>query len=147
MTQATGHGNEVTNLGMLPVLRHYEEKRSYPRIDLRVPVMISTADGGILKGRTRNLSAEGLQLRCDGTTAKILYPPGTQIPQGEGPAIIIRLRLPLGGEKRSFVAGARLAYIAACRPGEIAFGVRFTQIQPHDKSLLAEFIMESMRPG
>ena len=142
----TERSGEETNLRELPVLNYYEERRRYPRVDLRTPVTISTRDGRELQGRTRNLSAGGLQLRCDRETSSILHPTGTHIKPRQGPSIMVRFDIPLKGKQRSFAAVGRLVYIAACRPNEFAFGVKFTRITTHGKALLAQFIMESLRP-
>lgn len=142
-TEGTG---EETNLRELPVLKHYEERRRYPRVDLRAPVTISLRDKRELQGRTRNVSAGGMQLRCDRKTSSVLHPTGAHIKPGKGPSIMVRFELPLDGKQRSFAAVGRVVYFAACRPDEFAFGVKFTRITASGKALLARFIMESMRP-
>ncbi len=137
---------EETNLSELPVLNYYEERRRYPRVDLRTPVTITIRDKRELQGRTRNISAGGVQLRCDRKTAGILHPTGRHIKSGQGPSVMLRFDLPLRGKRRPFAAVGRLIYFAACRPDEFAFGVKFTRIAASGKALLAHFIMDSMRP-
>ncbi|NIR29776.1 MAG: PilZ domain-containing protein [Gammaproteobacteria bacterium] len=142
----TERSGEETNLSELPVLNYYEERRRYPRVDLRTPVIISMRDGRELPARTRNVSAGGVQLRCDRQTSSILHPTGTHIKPRQGPSIMLRFDIPLRGKPRPFAAVGRLIYIAACRPNEFAFGVKFTRINTSGRALLAEFIMESLRP-
>ena len=59
MTQQDPQDHEATDLGKLPLLKHYEERRSYPRIDYQGSVIISSA-GQVLNGQVRTLSAEGM---------------------------------------------------------------------------------------
>lgn len=147
MTEYSEHEDgEGTDLRQLPVLSYYEERRRYPRVDLRVPVIISSHQHKVLRARTRNISAEGLQIRCDRETSRALHPSGTPIPPKAGPSVMLRLDLTLHGQVRRFVAEGRLVYIAVCRSDEIAFGLQFTQIALAHRATLAEFIMESLRP-
>ncbi len=137
---------EATDFDKLPLLRYYEERRAYPRIDLAVPVVISTRGGEVLRGRSRNVSAEGMQLRCDRSTAKQIHPEGTQIKPGAGPTLAFRFELAIEGEARRFTALGRLTYLSPCPKEQIAFGVQFIRIGASDKAVLAEFIMDSLRP-
>lgn len=137
---------EETNLAELPVLRHHEERRRYPRVDLRVPVILTSRGRQVLRGWTRNISTDGLQVRLDRQAAKTLHPAGTHIPPGAGPSVMLRCELPLRGKARPFVALGRLTYIAVCRQDEIAFGIQFTRIELRDKAVLASFITEALRP-
>jgi len=137
---------EATDFGIRQLLGYYEQRRSYPRVDLRVPVLITTESRQVLRARTRNLSADGLQLRCDRPTAKALHPKGTQILPGAGPSVLLRLELPFEGKTRPFVAAGKLTYISASRRDEIAFGVQFAPLQPRDKALLEAFLMQALSP-
>jgi hypothetical protein len=135
-----------TNLDQLPVLRYYEERRRYPRIEMRSTVILTTEDHQVLKVRMRNLSAEGLQIRCDRTTASKLHPRGKQIVPGTGPRVMLRFDLPIKGTSYPFAGTARLCYVAARSIEEIAFGLQFTRLSLPAKKLLASYMVESMRP-
>ncbi len=136
---------EATDLKKLPLLGYYEERRSYPRIDYRGDVIISTA-GKVLNGRLRTLSGEGMQIRCTPQTARTLHPRGTRIAPGKGPSVMLRFDLMIGGKPQTFVAQGILSYITPRSQDEIAFGVHFTRIGLRDKKLLAAFIVEAMQP-
>ena len=136
-----------TNYSLLPVLRHYEERRCYPRIELRLPVIVTTAEHEVLHARLRNLCAEGVQIRCGPETAAKLHPLGTRIAPGAGPQVMLRMDLPLAGGTRTFAGAARLSYIAAKNRQEIAFGLEYTRIGLEAKQVLAAFIVECMRPS
>jgi len=136
-----------TNYNLLPVLRHYEERRCYPRIALRVPVIITTEEHEVVQARLRNLSAEGIQIRCNPETARKLHPRRIQIVRGSGPLVMLRMDLPIAGASRPFAGGARLCYIAAKSREEIAFGLEFTRLGLAAKRVLADFIVDCMRPA
>jgi hypothetical protein len=146
MTSNPESSDPETNLEQLPVLRYYEERRRYPRIDLRTPVILTTENHQVLKVRMRNLSAEGLQIRCDRATASKLHPRGNQIAPGTGPQVMLRFELPIKGNLHPFAGTARLCYLAARSIDEIAFGLEFTRLSLSAKKLLASFMVESMRP-
>ena len=135
-----------TNLDQLPVLRYYEDRRRYPRIDMRSPVILTTEDHQVLSVRMRNLSAEGLQIRCDRETASKLHLRRNQLVPGTGPKVMLRFELTIKGAPLPFAGAARLCYVAARSNDEIAFGLQFTRLGLEAKKLLASYIVESMRP-
>ena len=136
---------EVTDLGLLPMLRYYEGRRSYPRVEFKGDVIIA-AGGKILSGKLRTLSAGGTQIRCTAQTARNLHPHGTFIAPGKGPIVMLRFDLPSKGPRTTFAAEARLAYITPRSRDEIAFGAEFTKVSLNDKEVLARYIVEAMRP-
>jgi c-di-GMP-binding flagellar brake protein YcgR len=146
MTDHAPELGEDTNFSLLPVLRHYENKRRYPRVDVRVPVLITTAAHDVLKARMRNLSAEGMQIRCDAETAKTLHPKGTQIVPGAGAKVMVRFVIEVRGAPMAIAAQAQLRYITAKKAGEIAFGLQFLRLNLEAKKHLLEFFMDCMRP-
>ena len=137
--------SEATDLGLLPMLRYYEGRRSYPRVEFKGDVIIAAA-GKILSGRLRTLSAGGTQIRCTPQTARTLHPRGTFIAPGKGPIVMLRFDLPSKGQRTTFAAEARLAYITPRSHDEIAFGAEFTKVSLNDKKVLARYIVEAMRP-
>ena len=137
---------EDTDLSELPLLKLYENKRGCPRVDLRVPVTVSTADREMIRARMRNISPEGLQFRCPAAAAARLRPDGTVIDRESGAVVMVRFNLPVGDDSQPFVATGRLIYIAARRPGEIAFGVTFSQLQPIHQAQLDAFIEQALIP-
>lgn len=147
MNDQTELPGEATDFKKLPMLGYHEERRSYPRIDLSVPVMISTEDCQVLHGRVRTISTDGLQIRCDRRTAQAIHPRGTHIAPGSGPKVTLRFELSLAAPPAlAFAAVAQLTYITPRSQDEIAFGVKFTRIARPDKAVLAAFIMDALRP-
>lgn len=146
MTDQLQEPGEETNTRLLPVLRHYEEKRRYPRVDVRVPVVVTAAGQDGLEVGMRNLSAEGLQIRCDPQTARKLHPKGTQIVAGTGAEVMVRFELEVKGVPTPFATTAQLRYITAKNPQEIAFGLKFMRLDLKTKKRLLEFFVDCMRP-
>jgi hypothetical protein len=146
MTDPPHEFGEDTNLGLLPVLRHFEEQRCYPRVDLRTPVIVTTDAHEVAHAHIRNISTDGVQLRCDPQTASILHPRATHIVPGTGAMVMLRFHVPVSGRDRPFAARARLTYIAVKNPEEIAFGLRFDRVSQDNKRLLSEYISQCMLP-
>ena len=136
-----------TNFNLAPLLRHFEDKRRYPRVDVCTDVMVTTADQQVLKTRMRNLSAEGMQIRCDPETARKLHPQGTQIATGKEPRVTVRFELETAGGPAEFTSGAQLRYIAAKNPSVIAFGLKFTGVSLDMKKRLSGYLIDCMRPA
>lgn len=147
MTAPEQRCGEDTDLNLFPVLRHHEEQRSYPRVGYRTGVILTTSNHQVLNLVTRNISAEGMQLRSDGNTAMAIHPRGTHIAPGAGPVVTLRMELPTRDGMKPFAAQAQVVYITARAADHIAFGVTYERLRFEDKRTLAEFIMESMRPA
>jgi hypothetical protein len=137
---------EATDYSQLPLLRMYENRRATPRVDTRFPVILTTADHQVLQAQVRNISADGLQLRCNPDTARAVHPKATAIPATGGPKLMLRFELPVRGRKHPFAAVGQLRYMTVSRPGEIAFGVAFTRIKLQAKAMLATYLVDAMRP-
>jgi hypothetical protein len=136
---------EATDYGLLPMLRHYEERRAFPRVDFRGDVIIA-AGSKVLSGRLRTLSAGGTQIRCTPQVARTLHPRGTFIAPGQGPVVMLRFDVPVDGQHTTFAAEARLTYITPRSNDEIAFGAEFTRVSVADKKILASYIVSAMCP-
>lgn len=137
---------EDTDYSQLPLLRLYEDRRRVPRVDLDVSALVTTQDARVLHATVRNISADGVQLRCDPDTARAIHPKATAIPSEGGAAVMLRFELPFGSKQHPFAARGRLRYMAARKPGVIAFGIKFDKIPLRSKALLATYLVESMRP-
>lgn len=136
-----------TDFGLLPVLRHYEEKRQYPRIDVRLPVIVTTPGHEVLQARVRNVCAEGVQIRCDRDTAARIQPPGRRPPPGAEPVLLLRFELQVGARRRPFAASARVCYVAAKSREEMVFGLEFTRLAAEARTLLSEYLDDCLRPA
>ena len=114
---------------------------------MRIPVMVTNEDNEMIRATTRNISPDGLQLRCGVSAAQQLRPGGKQILANNGPRVMLRLVLPVNGRDHDFVAPARLTYLTPRDRDELAFGVRFLGLQPLHQQQLDAFIMEAMQPA
>ena len=148
MTKTAEHRvGEDTNFQVLPVLRYHEEQRDYPRVDLRVPVALSTRERRVIHATTRNISPGGMQIRCDRAAAQRLHPSGSHIAPGKGPPVIVRTKLPVCEGEQPFVGVARLTYVTPRPPDQIAFGLEFTRVQPSEQDKLDAFFSHVMCPA
>ena len=146
MNQEAEESYEDTNSDLVPLLRHFEDKRRFPRVDVRCDVVVTTTEHEVVKVRMRNLSADGLQIRCEPEVARVLHPRGTQIVGDNGPELMLRFALQTVQGREDFAAEGQLRYIVAKGPGEIAFGVKFTRVSLETKKRLSDYLIEAMRP-
>ena len=138
---------EDTDYSQLPLLRLYENRRRVPRVAMRLPALITTKDAKVLNVTVRNISADGVQVRCDPETARAIHPKATAIPPQGGAKLLLRFQLPVRGKEHPFAARCHLRYMAALRKGEIAFGVKFDKIPLAGKAVLATYLVDAMRPN
>ena len=68
------------------------ERRSYPRFSVEHSVELVDAAGGVFPTLTLDISLTGVQLLCDGPTAKRISP-GGEIPPGRPIKVQVRMRL------------------------------------------------------
>ena len=120
---------ESTDYSQLPLLRMYENRRKTPRVEFRRPALVTTCERQVLKVSLRNISADGVQLRCDSETARAINPRATAIPADGGPELMMRFELSLDGKQHPFAAVGQVRYMTVLRPGEIAFGLSFKKIR------------------
>ena len=147
MDQHDREVGEDTDYSQLPLLRLYENRRRVPRVTLRLPALVTTRDSKVLNVMVRNISADGVQLRCDPPTARAIHPKATAIPVEGGAKILLRFQLPVRGKEHPFAAKAHLRYMTALSKDEIAFGIKFDKIPLAGKAVLATYLVDSMRPG
>ncbi len=146
MARDTSESFGDTNFGQLPLLGYYEQRRRYPRVDVSLPAILTTNDHRVLKAWVRNVSTDGLQVRCDPETARALHPQATQIAPGRQPGVLLRFDLPLERGDCTIATRGRICYMAARSKDQIAFGVQFMELGLDAKQALTTFITESLRP-
>lgn len=132
--------------GVRPVPRKHQDKRRYPRVEVRVPVTVTTAEGAVLEAVIRNLSAEGLQIVTDPEAARILNPAGTPIAPGQGAEVTVSFELDEYGAPTALVAAAQLRHMTRMNADELAFGLQFKRLSLEAKRCLLDFFVECMRP-
>jgi DNA-binding NtrC family response regulator len=103
----------------------YEQQRLF-RAQVKVPVMLQTADGQELSCTTRNLSESGMGLEG--------------LPSNVAPNSAVRTRFLIPGLKNPLDAQARVAWVDAQGGG----GVIFTRISPTEQQELNRWLCDKM---
>lgn len=126
----------------------HDDRRRMPRILLRVPGRAISQSGGVVDVTIRDLSPDGLQLRCDRAAAKAIHPGARAIKDGEkAPYVQVELDLPSRAGPASVQVLARLVYFSLIAPNVVAIGVRFKSISMAHQRLLRQFYREALEPA
>ncbi len=127
--------------------RLYDDERSFPRVDLRVPARVRTVDGRLWPVELRDISPDGMHLRCDRVTASHLHPDGEKIGNESGPELYVLCELPVRGSAAPIEARARVRFVAIVLHGGVAIGLRFADLEESTMNNLELFFGEQIEPG
>jgi hypothetical protein len=122
-----------------------DDQRCHPRIELGIPVAFRNANGQHCAAKPVNISFDGVQIRCNVTTAQALHPGGGKIGEGNAPIVQIAIALPLANESTTLSACARLSYLTAV-PDEprCVMGLEFLDLRPRAKMTIEKFFTEKL---
>ncbi len=140
-----GHKNRT--IAVLSAYETYEEKRLFPRINIDRRVLIRLLDGNIVYAIAHDISPDGLQIRCDRTTAHVLHPSGKSITDDNAPSVDIRLPLPLLEGLVALAARCTIRYFALISEEVVVFGLNFEKLTEEGSGFLDRFIVEAMEPS
>ena len=126
----------------------HQDRRSLPRVTLRCPGQVMLDDQKLLKVIIHDVSRDGLQIRCDKTTAAAINPTGRAIKDGpDAPELQAVFEVPLStGPGRVRVRGT-LMYFALIAPDVAAFGMRFKSISRSGVENLRAVVRAALEPG
>lgn len=130
----------------VPALAGREKRRRYPRVSINSPFEIMLKDGFKVHAIARDISEDGIQVRCDRATACRMHPSGRHIRRDDRPEVIVRLALPVRGVAYDLVAVCHIYYFALCDDGGVAFGLRFKTFARDGARMLDAFIEECLMP-
>ena len=137
----------LEDTGRHPLYKRFEARRSYPRVKLHMPVQIGLPGGRIACARVYNLSPDGLQIRCDGPTAKAIHPSGKPVKQGEEPEVLAVLRTEGGKDMRTHVLKCRMSYMLPQSRTEIIMGLIFQDLLPDQRAAIDALLCASLTPS
>ena len=126
----------------------HDDRRRMPRIVLRCPARATTGSGSVVDVTIRDLSADGLQLRCDRATAQAIHPSGRAIKNGEkAPYVEVDFEVPIRAGAEPVRVLARLVFFSLIAQDVIAIGVKFKSMsKPHERHL-RQFYREALEPA
>lgn len=125
-----------------------DEHRQHPRLALEIPVTFRNALGEHCAAMLSNVSPEGLQVRCDPATARLIHPAGARLEPGRQPILQASLTVPVAGIDEDLSLGVRLMHIGML-PDEprCALGFSFLALRPRARRIVIGFFGERLRAG
>lgn len=143
--EAADDGGDQTQTIFKPV---HKDRRSLPRVTLRCAGKVMLADDRSVKVIVHDVSRDGLQIRCDKTTALAINPTGRPIPEGPGaPEIQVIFDVPLAGAPGRVRVRGALMYFSLIAPDVAAFGMRFKSISRSGVEHLRAVVAAALDPG
>ena len=124
------------------------EHRQHPRLALEIPVTFRNALGEHCGAMLSDFSPEGLQVRCDLATVRMIHPAGERLEPGCQPILQASLTVPVGGVDEHLSLGVRLVHIG--RPGTSprwTLGFSFLALRPRARRIVLGFFGERLRAG
>jgi hypothetical protein len=138
--------HSLDDTGRHPLYQVHESRRGYPRVKLRMPVQIGLAGGRVVIARIYNMSPDGVQIRCDRATAASILPDTSRLKPGEGPELLLVMRLTLGQDTRSHVIRCRLSYALPESAAEVIMGLTFQELLPAQREAIDAALGASLEP-
>ena len=120
-------------------------KRMSPRPELHRRVLLRTPAGQVIETQAFDLSAGGLRIQCDMSTAYMLNFDDTDLENSEGPIFDVRLTLPFADGLVEFRGKAQLIHQHARTPEDVALGFRFVDLDDDDQEHLQAFLRYLLR--
>ena len=125
----------------------YENRRSYPRLNLLVPVKVQYENGKYAKAELHDISPDGLQIRCDQETANKIHPAQTRILKNAQPSIVVGFSLPQTDVNTEIIVKCAICYFALLTTdtsNEVAFGLQFKQFSGDCRQQIKKFFLSEM---
>jgi len=122
------------------LMRRIDEQRQHPRIDIEIPVAFRNAQGQHCAARLCNISADGLQVRCNVATAQIIHPLGGRIGGDNQPILQATLAVPMGAGHETLSLGVRLQYLTVLEDDpRCVLGFSFLDLRPKASRIVEAF--------
>ncbi|HKK16438.1 MAG TPA: PilZ domain-containing protein, partial [Gammaproteobacteria bacterium] len=112
---------------MIQPYNQFEERRKYPRVVMGKPVTVHY-NGDHIDAEIHDISADGIQVRCDRKSFQVIHPSGRFIRRENAPIVDISFRLAINGQLNDVkVRGLLYYFVVLSNAGDrdIAFGLRF----------------------
>jgi hypothetical protein len=138
--------DDLAQTGKHPLYQQLESRRAYPRLQLRLPVQIGLTGGQVVCARIYNLSPDGMQIRCDPGAALVINPSGRAISPGNGPEVLVAMRLHHGPDMRTQVIRCRVSYVLPESPKEVIIGLTFEVLLAAQREAIDAALDASLMP-
>ena len=130
------------------VIRAFEARRKYPRIRMSLPIRVGLPGGTVIVAHTKNMTPEGLQIRCDRKAAETINPGGHDVPVDANSQLMVMMRMESPDEVHSCVLRCRWSYMVADKDeDDVVFGLEFTDPSPEQTQALDTVFAHALRPA
>jgi hypothetical protein len=127
-----------------PLYQAHTARRGSARVTLRLPVQIGLAGGRVVIARLYKLSADGIQIRCSRPTATGILPDSYRLAAGNGPQLLVVMRLTAGRDTRSHVIRCRVSYALPESTDEVIMGLAFLELLPEQRAAIDAMLGASL---
>ena len=117
-----------------------KENRRHPRIEINRRVLIRLPNKSVVHMSAHNISAGGVQVRCDSLKAYLLHPSTDALDPSRLNEVEARLTLPVENGLQEISARCQLLYFTPLSNRLIAMGLEFIHIKGKGHSTLQRFV-------
>ena len=122
-----------------------DEVRRHPRVPIELKVALATNQGAKCSARVINISPDGMQIRCDVESAKLLHPQGGKIDPDNGPHVNAAVTLPIGEERRTLATRCQMLYLTTVdSEPRCVIGLRFIQLDTQTERIVTGFFADQL---
>lgn len=128
----------------------FEDRRMYPRLNLQIPVRVKCQNNVYVNARLHDISPDGLQLRCDQTSAELIHPSGEYIVENNLATVTVGFNLPQNDERSEIIVQCSICHFTLLTSGEsneVVFGLLFKQFKDNCRQRIKLFFISEMEPG
>lgn len=122
-----------------------DDRRQSSRHRVKLQVDLVLGDGSILPVEASNISAKGIQFRCDNWLANEIEPRGIQNHPLDRIQIKLVADLPISGENRLY-AGCKVIVARRLSQEEYVLGLEFTSFEKSSEKVLQRFLSGQNNP-
>ncbi len=119
------------------------EKRHYPRINLKAPILVKLKNGEELSVKLDNISSSGLQLVCDREAESLITPNG----QWDPAELMVEIQLPGLEADQNFEAKCVVVTSRRVSVNDFCIGLRFTNFIGNSFDALGKSIVLAGEKG
>ena len=140
-------GDVIRNVRDAPSEEKARRRRSYPRIRLNRPASVRFSGDHVAEDVVYDVSAGGLQIRCDREVALMVHPSQTVIKENHWPPTRIGVQFPYPEGIPEITVDGSLRYLRVISKDEFAFGVMFEDFLNDGRQAFERFIEASLVPS
>lgn len=119
-------------------------------MQISLPVKIRSHTGKSIKALIYDMSPDGLQIRCDKETAKLIHPIDKNIDGDKKPVVVVAFTIPHHKGEREIVSRCKICHFIILdqdSKNEVVFGLKFTGFKDNCDKFISQFFIQEMEPS